>query len=146
VAKALIARAKGKTLPPFRYRDFGMLATVGRKQAVAHFGKVRLSGFLAWLIWSVAHIYFLIGFRNRLVVAMNWTWNYLTFQRGTRLITGITGSRIEDVVPPMIATVTMHGGALPREPAAPPTAPMAGKIGGHDGAARAGVVLGPSRN
>jgi len=146
VAKALIARAKGKTLPPFHYRDFGMLATVGRKQAVAHFGKVRLSGFLAWLIWSVAHIYFLIGFRNRLVVAMNWTWNYLTFQRGTRLITGITGSRIEDVAPPVIAPVPMHSGVLPREPAAPPTAPMPGRIGSNGGAARANLVLKPGRN
>src|SRR5262249_40922051 len=54
---------------------------------------------MAWLLWSVAHIYFLIGFRNRLAVAANWCWNYLTFQRGTRLITGITGSRIEDVMP-----------------------------------------------
>jgi hypothetical protein len=57
----------------------------------------------AWLLWSLAHIYFLIGFRNRLTVAMNWGWNYLTFQRGTRLITGISGSRIEDV-PPAVMT------------------------------------------
>ena len=54
---------------------------------------------MAWLLWSVAHIYFLIGFRNRLMVAMNWGWNYVTFQRGTRLITGISGSRIEGVMP-----------------------------------------------
>ena len=52
---------------------------------------------MAWLIWSVAHIYFLIGFRNRLIVAMNWPWNYVTFQRGTRLITGMSGARIDDV-------------------------------------------------
>ena len=101
-----------------------------------------VSGFLAWLLWSVAHIYFLIGFRNRAVVAMNWAWNYLTFQRGTRLITGITGSRIEDVAPPTIAPIPIHG-VLPREPAAPPTAPMAGKIGSGNGDARAAVVLGP---
>ena len=73
------------------------MATIGRKRAVAQLGPLRLSGFVAWTLWSVAHIYFLIGFRNRLVVAMNWAWNYVTFQRGTRLITGISGSRIEDV-------------------------------------------------
>jgi NADH dehydrogenase len=56
---------------------------------------VRITGFIAWLIWSVAHIYFLIGFRNRAIVAMNWIWNYLTFQRGTRLITGQSGARAQ---------------------------------------------------
>ena len=71
------------------YRDFGSLATIGRKRAVAQIGRFRLSGFLAWLLWSVAHIYFLIGFRNRFIVALNWVWNYITFQRGSRLITGV---------------------------------------------------------
>src|SRR5262249_42350823 len=99
VANVLIARAAGKTQPPFRYREFGSMATSGRKRAVAQIGVLKLSGLMAWLLWSVAHIYFLIGFRNRLAVAANWCWNYLTFQRGTRLITGITGSRIQDVVP-----------------------------------------------
>jgi NADH dehydrogenase len=97
VAKLLAARAKGRTVAPFRYRDFGAMATIGRKRAVAQLGRLKLSGFVAWTLWSVAHIYFLIGFRNRLVVAMNWAWYYVTFQRGTRLITGISGSRIEDV-------------------------------------------------
>ncbi|PSC06067.1 FAD-dependent oxidoreductase [Alsobacter soli] len=76
---------------PFRYRDFGSMATIGRKRAVAQLGPLRLSGFPAWLLWSVAHVYFLIGFRNRLVVALTWAWAYITWQRGTRLITG--GSR-----------------------------------------------------
>ena len=53
------------------------------------FGKVRISGFVAWVLWSVAHIYFLIGFRQRIIVALHWAWSYLTFQRGTRLITGL---------------------------------------------------------
>src|SRR5262245_60271583 len=97
VANLLAARAKGRTAPPFRYRDFAARAPSGRKRAVAALGPMRLSGFVAWTLWSVAHIYFLIGLRNRLVVAMNWAWNYVTFQRGTRLITGISGSRIEDV-------------------------------------------------
>jgi NADH dehydrogenase len=93
LAKLLIARANGKTLPPFRYWDFGSLATIGRKHAVADFGKLHLSGFVAWVLWSVAHIYFLIGFRRRAIVALHWAWSYITFQRGTRLITGLTGSR-----------------------------------------------------
>ena len=72
---------------PFRYRNYGQLATIGRKAAVVDFGWIRLRGFVAWLIWSVAHIYFLIGFRNRAIVALNWLWAYFTFQRGARLIT-----------------------------------------------------------
>jgi NADH dehydrogenase len=72
-----------------------MLATVGRKRAVVEIGRLKLNGFPAWLLWSVAHIYFLIGFRNRLVVALNWAWNYLTFQRGSRLITGLNVPRPE---------------------------------------------------
>ncbi len=94
VANLLLARARGENLPPFRYRDFGSLATIGRKRAVAQLGKLKLRGFIAWVLWSVAHIYFLIGFRNRLVVAISWMWSYLTFQRGTRLITGMSGSRL----------------------------------------------------
>ena len=89
---------------PFHYRDFGVLATIGRKHAVVQFGRVRLTGYFAWLLWCFAHIYFLIGFRNRLVVVLNWAWNYFTFQRGTRLITGITGSRmtqLDDAAPPL---------------------------------------------
>jgi NADH:ubiquinone reductase (H+-translocating) len=108
VAKLLRARLAGKTLPPFRYRDYGSLATIGRKSAVVQLGSFKLKGFLAWLLWSVAHIYFLIGFRNRLAVALHWLWNYVTFQRGTRLITGVTGSRMEDMSGPR------------REPARPP--------------------------
>ncbi len=88
VAKLLIARARGKTLPPFRYRDPGSLATIGRSRAIAEIKDLRVKGFSAWLLWSFAHIYFLIGFRNRLVVALSWLWSYITFERGMRLITG----------------------------------------------------------
>ncbi len=94
LARLIKARLEGRDLPPFRYRDFGSLATIGRKRAVVEMGRFRVTGFIAWLIWSVAHIYFLIGFRNRLAVVLNWGWNYLTFQRGARLITGIAGSRM----------------------------------------------------
>jgi NADH:ubiquinone reductase (H+-translocating) len=95
VGSLIAARIRGATLPPFRYRDFGSLAAIGRKSAVVEMAGLRLTGFVAWLVWCVAHIYFLIGFRNRAIVAMNWGWNYLTFQRGTRLITGISGAQME---------------------------------------------------
>jgi NADH dehydrogenase len=84
VADRILGRQRG----PFRYRDFGNLATIGRSKAVIDMGGLRLSGFLAWLIWSVAHVWFLIGFRSRLAVTINWLWNYLTYQRSARLITG----------------------------------------------------------
>jgi NADH:ubiquinone reductase (H+-translocating) len=99
VAVLLKARQRGEAVPPFRYRDFGTLATIGRKRAVAQLGRFKLTGFPAWLLWSVAHIYFLIGFRNRLAVALSWLWSYVTFQRGTRLITGVTGSQMDAIAP-----------------------------------------------
>lgn len=74
--------------PPFRYRDDGSLATIGRMAAVAQFGKLRLSGFPAWSTWLLAHIYFLIGFRNRLVVMLDWAWAYCTHQRHARIVSG----------------------------------------------------------
>jgi NADH:ubiquinone reductase (H+-translocating) len=73
---------------PFRYRSYGNLATIGRKAAVIEFGWIHLRGLVAWVIWSVVHIYFLIGFRNRAMVVLDWLWAYFAFQRGARLITG----------------------------------------------------------
>jgi NADH dehydrogenase len=72
---------------PFRYRDRGNMATIGRHRAVIDMGRLRLSGPLAWLLWCTAHIFFLVGFRNRFIVGASWLWNYFTFQRGARLIT-----------------------------------------------------------
>ncbi|QXQ08445.1 NAD(P)/FAD-dependent oxidoreductase [Sphingosinicellaceae bacterium] len=90
VARALLASLTGRPAPaPFRYRNWGNLATVGRKHAVVHIGTLEIAGLLAWLLWSTTHIYFLVGFRNRIVVGANWLWNYLTFERGARLITGL---------------------------------------------------------
>jgi NADH dehydrogenase len=100
IARLLIARESSKAVTPFRYRDFGSLATIGRKRAIVQLGRFKLKGFFAWLLWSVAHIYFLIGFRNRFAVATNWLWNYITFQRGTRLITGMSGARMDDMPMP----------------------------------------------
>ncbi|MDQ3565626.1 MAG: NAD(P)/FAD-dependent oxidoreductase [Pseudomonadota bacterium] len=89
VARLIEARIAGQPAPPaFRYRNRGNLATVGRQSAVIDFGWLRLKGNLAWWIWGLAHIYFLISLRNRLLVALQWLWSYLTFERGTRLITG----------------------------------------------------------
>jgi NADH dehydrogenase len=76
--------------PPFRYRDQGALATIGRHSAVADLGWVRLTGLVAWMLWGVVHILFLIGFRNRMAVFLNWIWAWLTYGRGARLITGDT--------------------------------------------------------
>ncbi len=84
-----IARiVKGHPTIPFRYRDRGTMATIGRGAAVANIFGYRLSGVVAWLAWLFIHIFFLIGFRNRVVVLMEWAWSYLTWQRGARLITG----------------------------------------------------------
>jgi NADH:ubiquinone reductase (H+-translocating) len=88
VAGVICARLRGQPTRPFRYRNLGNLATIGRTAALADFGWIRLSGWIAWVLWGVVHIYFLIGFRNRLVVALDWLWAYLTFRRGARLITG----------------------------------------------------------
>jgi NADH:ubiquinone reductase (H+-translocating) len=73
---------------PFHYHDKGSLATIGRAAAVAQIGKLELSGYFAWLAWLFIHIFFLIGFRNRLLVMVQWAWSYLTYERGARLITG----------------------------------------------------------
>jgi NADH dehydrogenase len=89
VAQLIAARADGQAFGrPFDYRHIGNLATIGRKSAVVDFGWIKLSGPLAWLLWGLVHVYFLIGFRNRIVVALDWLWAYITYQRGARLITG----------------------------------------------------------
>ena len=80
--------------PPFRYRHQGSLATIGRNKAVVDFIWMTLSGRLAWLLWAFAHIYFLIGFRSRVVVALDWLWAYITFRRGARIILGETGDAV----------------------------------------------------
>ncbi|MBZ5704708.1 MAG: NAD(P)/FAD-dependent oxidoreductase [Acidobacteriia bacterium] len=79
---------RGESRQPFHYFDKGSLATIGRAAAVAQFGKVHISGFIAWLSWLFIHIFFLIGFRNRIIVMLQWAWSYLTYERGARLITG----------------------------------------------------------
>jgi NADH dehydrogenase len=88
-AAANVLRAvRGQPRLPFRYRDRGALATIGRSRAVAVLGPLRLSGFVAWVAWLAVHIFFLIGFRNRFVVMFTWAWSYLTYDRSARLILG----------------------------------------------------------
>jgi NADH dehydrogenase len=90
VGRLISARIAGREWrKPFHYVHLGDLATIGRRAAVVKFGRLELKGFLGWVFWSVAHIYFLIGLRNRFVVAFNWFWDYVTFQRGARLITDV---------------------------------------------------------
>ncbi len=88
VARQIAADLAGKPRERFHYVDKGSLATIGRAAAIAQFGKVHISGFIAWLSWLFIHILFLIGFRNRILVMIQWAWSYLTFERGARLITG----------------------------------------------------------
>ena len=90
-ARNILRALGGRPLEAFRYRDKGSLATIGRAAAVAQFGRILLSGFVAWMAWLLIHISFLIGFRNRLVVMLEWTWLYLRYESGARLITGETG-------------------------------------------------------
>ena len=86
-AKAVGARLKGRTAPPFRYRDKGNLATIGRAAAVADLKGLRLSGFVAWMTWLLVHLFYLVGSQNRLLVVIRWSISFATRGRGTRLIT-----------------------------------------------------------
>jgi len=96
VARQIAADLTGKPRRPFRYLDKGSLATIGRAAAVADIGRFHISGFLAWLMWLFVHIFFLVGFRNRLIVMIQWAFSYFTFDRSARLITGETNS----ILPP----------------------------------------------
>lgn len=87
-AANIVRRIRGDATTPFHYHDKGSMATIGRAAAIAEFSHLKLSGLPAWLAWLFVHILFLIGFRNRILVLVQWAWSYLTFQRGARLITG----------------------------------------------------------
>jgi NADH dehydrogenase len=88
VGRAIAARLRGKTPPPFRYHHRGDMATIGRASAVADLGRVHISGYLGWLAWLFVHLMNLVGYQNRLLVFMQWMWNYVTRNRAARLITG----------------------------------------------------------
>jgi len=88
VARVIRARLRGAAPPAFRYRDYGNLATIGRMAAVVDLHGFKLSGILAWWFWLSAHVFFLIGFRNRIIVLINWAWAYFTYQRAARIVLG----------------------------------------------------------
>ena len=94
VAKLIRREVRGEngaaSRKPFHYFDKGSLATIGRSAAIAQFGKIHISGFIAWLAWLFVHIFFLIGFQNRVLVFIQWAWSYFTYERSARLITGNT--------------------------------------------------------
>jgi NADH dehydrogenase len=90
-ARTILDATRGVPSRPFRYRDRGIMATIGRGAAVAQSGRLRLTGLVAWIAWVLVHVLLLIGFRNRLVVMIEWAWAYVTFNRGVRLITGTSG-------------------------------------------------------
>ena len=120
-AAANIVRAvRGQPRLPFRYRDKGTLATIGRAAAVADLRGIHLKGLIAWLAWLVVHIYFLIGFRNRLLVLLEWAWAYVANERGARLITEPVRA-----VPPSETS---------------PCPPMQTEVAGADGRQRAGAT------
>ena len=88
MAKTIRDETAGAPRTPFRYVDKGSLATIGRAAAVAEIAGAKLSGLIAWLVWVFVHVMYLIGFRNRVLVMLQWAWAYATYQRGIRLITG----------------------------------------------------------
>ena len=88
VAQNVLAHIGGRETSPFHYTDLGALATVGRHSAIAQLPGFKFSGLLAWWFWIALHIYFLIGFRSRIIVVVNWAWAYFTYSRGARIILG----------------------------------------------------------
>ena len=100
VARAIMADLRNEPRVPFRYHDKGSLATIGRARAVADLPRLRFGGLLAWLAWMGIHVFFLIGFRNRVFVMLAWAWNYITFRRGARIITEVGIIPRADTSPP----------------------------------------------
>ena len=114
VAKLIAADLAGNSRAPFRYVDKGSLATIGRAAAVAQFGKLHISGYLAWLSWLFIHIFFLIGFRNRILVMIQWAWSYFTYDRSARLITG--ADRAGEAAAMQLAEESAEIGSQPDKP------------------------------
>ena len=98
-AENIAGTIEGRSRQPFHYWDKGIMATVGRASGIAQTGRLRLSGFFGWLAWLFIHILYLIGFRNRLLVMIQWAWAWFTFGRGARLITGVTRPPVEPTTP-----------------------------------------------
>jgi len=116
VAKQIDRRLQGQDVKRFRYVDKGNLATIGRSAAVAEFGKLRVSGFAAWVVWLTVHICFLVGFRNRFVVLLHWIWQYMTSRGGARIITGSNANLRWPSQPRRLARSSLPSRALPQQP------------------------------
>lgn len=86
IGKTIRSEVKGKPRSKFRFRDKGQMATIGRSRAIVEMGRLKLAGFFAWVVWLVVHVFYLTGFKNRVLVVMQWAWSYLSFRRGARLI------------------------------------------------------------
>ena len=115
VARVIRSRLDGKAPPSaFCYRDPGSLAIIGRSAAVVDFGFVRITGFAGWLVWGFAHIFFLIGFRSRIAVFLEWAWEWLTYARGARLIIGPTGARRDGEARPSPSSPVVSSRAAPK--------------------------------
>jgi NADH dehydrogenase len=129
-AKSIQRAIAGKDLVAFHYLDKGSLATIGRRRAIAQVQRMHLTGLIAWLAWLVIHIFYLIGFKNRLVVVITWAWSYVTYRRGARLVTGNPSLHVphrpvpEALVVPQ-ALALPQALAVPRTPAAPARTPDA---------------------
>ncbi|MEL4894178.1 NAD(P)/FAD-dependent oxidoreductase [Crocosphaera sp. Alani8] len=106
VAKLIKQRLQGESLPPFVYNDYGNMAVIGKNKAVVNLGFAKFSGFLAWFLWVWAHIYYLIEFDNKLVVMVQWGWNYFTRGRGARLVTGVGEGKRKDQLQEMAQEAT----------------------------------------
>ena len=106
LARTIRSEVRGKPRQPFHFADKGQMATIGRSHAVVEIGRLRMAGFLAWILWLMVHIYYLTGFKNRLLVVLQWAWSYLTFRRGARLIVTkewrFYGAEEEEEQPPLL--------------------------------------------
>jgi NADH dehydrogenase len=113
-AKSIRRLVAGQPSVPFEYLDKGSMATIGRSRAVAMLGRVHLSGPIAWLAWVVVHIFYLIGFKNRIVVLIIWAWSYVTYRRGARLVTGYRSTQGLET-PIFLACTAARGSPVARE-------------------------------
>lgn len=138
IARTILGELKGRPRAPFKYLDKGQMATIGRRRAIVEFGRLKFGGFFAWLGWLFVHILYLVGFKNRIEVMLNWSWNYFAFTRGARLIVGKdwrTASNNSpaprDVVnpegppPPLDAPAPAPAASVPAPTATPASAPPA---------------------
>lgn len=124
VAACILADLKGKPRPTFKYLDKGQMATIGRRRAIAQFRGLEFAGFFAWLAWLLVHIFYLIGFKNRVFVLFQWAWSYMAFQRGARLIVskewrGVRPAAAPVTAQPAAPAPTLATAAAPPPPSAP---------------------------